>query len=257
MLLTCPVQTPEFLSANGLGVEVHISRDDVRPGWDSYLPFVGGVHLPYSKLNLAALDQELRQKSIQTIQDAMDTGSQYKIPYMVMHTCGTESSEFQQVGSYRNMIDSIGTLADYAANKGITLCIENAALHQPKRRVYGIFANEWFQIQKDVAHPNVLLTLDTSHAATSAAMLHYRPEDRFAYLYEYLKHSERIGRVHWSDSRLSGGEAYFDDLHLVPGQGDLPRDFHQKILALEAVKTLVQRCSQTELSLGLDFIETL
>ena len=187
----------------------------------------------------------------------MDTGSRYGVPYMVMHACGTESSEFQPVGSYRNLIDSIGTLADYAAGKGITLCIENAALHQPKRRVYGIFAHEWFQIQQDVACPNVLLTLDTSHAATSAAMLHYRPEDRFAYLYEYLKHPERIGRVHWSDSRLNGGEAYFGDLHLVPGQGDLPRDFHQKILALEAVKTLEQRCSQAELSLGLDFIETL
>lgn len=257
MLLTCPVQTTEFLSAKGLGVEVHIGRDDVRPGWEQYIPFVGGVHLPYAKLNLAALDADLRNNSIQAIQDAMDTGSRYGIPYMVMHTCGTESSEFQQVGSYRNLIDSIGTLADYAAGKGITLCIENAALHQPKRRVYGIFAHEWFQIQQDVACPNVLLALDTSHAATSAAMLHYRPEDRFAYLYEYLKHPERIGRVHWSDSRLSGGEAYFGDLHLVPGQGDLPRDFHRKILALEAVKTLEQRCSEAELSPGLDFIQTL
>ena len=97
MLLTCPVQTTEFLSAKGLGVEVHIGRDDVRPGWEQYIPFVGGVHLPYAKLNLAALDADLRNNSIQAIQDAMDTGSHYGIPYMVMHTCGTESSEFQQV----------------------------------------------------------------------------------------------------------------------------------------------------------------
>ena len=257
MLLTCPVQSPEFLSANGLGVEVHINRDDVRPEWEQYIPFVGGVHLPYAKLNLAAIDDVKRNFAIQTIREAIDTGCRYGIPYMVMHTCSTESSELQQVGTYRNMIDSIGTLADYAAGKGITLCIENAALQQPKRRVYGIFANEWYQIQKDVACSNVLLTLDTSHAATSAAMLFYRPEDRFAYMYEYLKQPELIGRVHWSDSRLSGGEAYFGDLHLVPGQGDLPRDFHQKILALDAVKTLEQRCGPQELALGLAFVDSL
>ena len=257
MLLTCPVQTPEFLAANGLGVEVHITRDDVRPQWEQYIPFVGGVHLPYAKLNLAAMDDAQRNFSIQTIRDAIDTGCRYGIDRMVMHPCGIESSHLEPVGTYSRMIDSIGILADYAAGKGITLCIENAALHQPSRRNYGIFASEWYQIQKDVACPNVLLTLDTSHSATSAAMLFYRPEDRFRYMYEYLKQPERIGRVHWSDSRLSGGEAYFGDLHLVPGQGDLPRDFHQKILALDVVKTLEQRCTEEELTQGLAFIQTL
>lgn len=257
MLLTCPVQTPEFLTANGLGVEVHINRDDVRPDWDQYIPFVGGVHLPYDKLNLAAIDDTLWANSIQTIKNAIDTGCQYGVDKMVMHPRGMESDRGEPVGIYSRMIDGIGAIADYAAGKGITICIENAALHQPKRRCYGIFANEWFQIQKDVAHPNVLLTLDTSHAATSACMLFYRPEDRFAYMYEYLKQPELIGRVHWSDSRLQYAEGYFNDFHLVPGQGDLPRDFHQKILALDAVKTLEQRCAPEELALGLAFIDSL
>ena len=74
MLLTCPVQTPEFLSAHNLGVEVHITCDDILPEWDPYIPFVHGVHLPYNKLNLAALDDEHRTHSIRTICAAIDTG---------------------------------------------------------------------------------------------------------------------------------------------------------------------------------------
>lgn len=257
MLLTCPAYTPEFLSAHGLGVEVHITRDDTRPEWPSYAPLVGGIHLPYNKLNLAALDDPLRSSSMETIRTAIDTGCAYGISRMVMHPCGTESYRGEAAGTYERMIDSIRTLADYAAGRNVTLCIENAALHQPHRRVFGIFAHEWLQIHADVGKSNVLLTLDTSHAATSAAMLHYRAEDRFAYLYEFLKHPELIGRVHWSDSRLQFAEAYYCDMHLVPGEGDLPLDFHRQIKALDAVKTLEQRCEPERLSAGLAFIESL
>ena len=257
MLLTCPVQMPEFLSAHGLGVEVHITRDDIRPEWPSYVPFVGGVHLPYDKLNLAALDDGIRLQSIETIRTAIDTGCAYGINRMVMHACGTESSHGEPAGTYERMIDSIRTLAEHAATRNVTLCIENAALHQPHRRVFGIFAQEWFQIRDDVNKSNVLLTLDTSHAATSAAMLHSHAEDRFAYLYEYLKKPELIARVHWSDSRLQYAEAYYNDLHLVPGEGDLPLDFHRKIKALDAVKTLEQRCEPERIAAGITFIETL
>ena len=257
MLLTCPVQTPEFLKKNQLGVEVHIGRDDVQPHWAQLAPFVGGVHLPYDKLNLAALDEDWKRTSVETIQAAIDAGCVYGVEKMVMHPRGLESERGEAVGSYPRLIDSLGQLADYAAGKGITLCLENAALHQSKRRCYGIFAQEWLQLFEDLAHPNVLLTLDTSHAATSAAMLLDNAKDRFAYMYEFLKYPERIGRVHWSDSRLTYGEAYFNDLHLVPGDGDLPREFHRQILQLPVVKTLEQRCPGEELQRGLDFVASL
>ena len=257
MLLTCPVQTPEFLKKNHLGVEVHIGRDDVQPQWEQLAPFVGGIHLPYDRLNLAALDEDWRRASMETIQAAIDTGCRYGVDKMVMHPRGTESERGEAVGSYSRLMDSLGQLADYAAGKGITLCLENAALHQPKRRCYGIFAKEWFQIFEDLSHPNILLTLDTSHAATSAAMLLDNAKDRFAYMYEFLKYPERIGRVHWSDSRLTYAEAYFNDLHLVPGDGDLPLDFHRQILQLPVTKTLEQRCPAEQLQRGLDFVASL
>ena len=257
MLLTCPVQTPEFLAKHGLGVEAMISRDDQLPTWEQYEPFVKGIHLPYKDLNLAAMDDAVRENSIETVKNAIDKGLQYGVSRMVLHICGTEMWHGIAVGTYDRLISSHQELADYAAARKVELCLENTALHQPRRRNYGLFAHEWFQIREDVNRSNVLLTLDTSHAASSAAMLHAHAEDRFAYLYEFLKYPDLIGRVHWCDSRLTYGESYLGDLHLVPGAGDFPVDFHRRIKALDAVKTLEERCPPEELEKGLAFIESL
>jgi len=256
MMLICPVHTPEFLTKTKLGVEAHIGRYDKRPGWEQYIPFVGGVHLPYAGLNLAAFDDELRKHSIETVKAAMDIGCQYPVDRMVMHSMGIETRGEDIVGCYDRMIDGIRQLADYAASKKIILCIENQVLHKATARTYGSFAFEWFGLQRDVERSNVMLTLDTSHAATSAAAF-ATPEDRFNYIFEYLKHPELIGRVHWSDSRLTNAEAYFHDMHLIPGEGDLPREFHQKVKALDAIKTLEQGRPEPDVLRGLEFIESL
>ena len=256
MLLTCPVHTPEFLTKCGLGVEAHIGRYDKLPTWEQYVPFVGGVHLPYSHLNLAAFDDELRLTSIENVKAAIDIGCTYPVREMVMHTMGIESLDGVRLGNYERMIDGIRTLADYAAKKGIILCIENQAQHVPHRVIYGVTAEEWYKIVEDVDRENVMLTLDTSHAACAAALI-AGADARFAYLYEFLRHPERIGRVHWSDSRLTRAEAYYHDMHLVPGAGDLPIDFHRRIWRLDAIKTLEQRCPEEDVLKGLEFIASL
>ena len=79
MLLTCPVYSPEFLKKYGLGVEAHIGRYDNLPTWEQYVPFVGGVHLPYSKFNLASFDDELRLRSIESVKEAIDVGCSYLV----------------------------------------------------------------------------------------------------------------------------------------------------------------------------------
>lgn len=256
MLLTRPLHTPEFLKRNGLGVEAHIGRYDKLPAWEQYVPFVGGVHLPYAHLNLAALDDVLRLRSVERVKEAIDVGCNYRVKEMVMHTMGIEALDGVLLGNYERMIDGIRELADYAAKKGVTLCVENQAQHVPHRVIYGVTAEEWYKIQEDVNRENVMLTLDTSHAACAAALL-AGAETRFTYMNEFLKHSERIKRVHWSDSRLTKAEAYYHDMHLVPGAGDLPVEFHQRINNLDIVKTLEQSCSEEEVLQGLAFISSL
>ena len=259
MLLICPCHRSEFLSKNNLGVEAHIGRSDKLDDWERYIPFVKGVHLPYAHLNLAALDDELRENSINKIKEAIDEGCKYPVDKMVMHTMGIEVWGGGVIGTYERMIDAMRHLADYASTKNITLCVENSALHIPERKIYGVFADEWYQIQKDVNRKNLLLTLDTSHASTAAAFLmkDKSAEECFQYLYEFLKYPELIGRVHWSDARLENNEAYMCDMHLTVGEGDIPADFHRKIKNLKAVKLLEQSRPEEDVIKELDFINRL
>jgi sugar phosphate isomerase/epimerase len=257
MILTRPLHSPEFYQAHGLGVETHITRYDILPNWPQYIPFTYGVHLPYAGMNLAALDDELRQQSLAKLESAFDEALRYPVDRMVMHTIGIEREQDEIVGSYDRMISALQSFADYAARQKIILCKENQLMPRPERRaIFGCTAKTWLQIHKDVARDNVMLTLDSSHASTSVAIFDSY-EERITRLYDYLAQPELIGRIHWSDSRLKNQEALYHDMHLVPGKGDLPRDFHRKIKALDVIKLLEQKCSEEEVLEGLKFIETL
>ena len=256
MYLTRPVHTPGFLTQYTIGIEYFVTRHESLPNWEQYIPFVHGIHLPYAGLNLAALDDSVRQQSIDTVKAAIDVGVRFPVDRMVMHSMGIRSKDGAVLGTYERMIDGIAQLADYAASRDIILCIENQALHVPGLERFGTTAESWLQIPGDVNRSNVLLTLDSSHAATAAAVLE-TAEERFAYLYRFLERPELIGRVHWSDSRLGTNEAFMKDMHLVPGEGDLPRDFHQKIKALPVLKTLEQTRPEADMIRGLEFIESL
>ncbi len=259
MLLTCPCHRSEFLLKYNLGVEAHIGKSEQLEDWERYIPFVKGVHLPYAHLNLSAFDDALRQSSIDRIKESIDIGLKFPVNKMVMHTLGIETWGEGTLGNYERMIDGMREIADFANTKGITICIENSAHHIPQRIIYGVSAEEWYQIQKDVNRSNVLLTLDTSHAAAAAAFIKKdgTAQDRFDYLYEFLKHPELIGWIHWSDSLLTNNESYMNDFHLPVGFGDLPKDFHKKINELTVVKTLERSNPEADVIKELEFIEKL
>ena len=257
MLLVKAIHSTEFLRANDLGVEIHITRDDTREEFPQYIPFVGGIHLPYSNINLAATDAELRRNGIGKFKNSIKTALQYNIDTMVFHPCGIFSQDKQDVGKYPFLIDSLREIADFAASYGVTLAMENQVLRHPDMRIIAACSSEeWFQLHSDIARKNVKLTLDTSHAASVAA--HGATlEERHRLLWGFLERPELIARFHWSDARLAADEAVYNDMHLVPGQGDLPRELHKTILEHSAVKLLEQKCSEAEVSQGLEFIAAL
>ena len=251
MLLTRPIHSAAFLKAHHLGVEAHIGR--VLP--EELTALVRGVHLPYSGLNLAALDEALRLKSLQALKDALVSGCRFPVDRMVVHTCGIAAENGNRVGDYELLIRSFRELAEFAAGRGILLCIENQVL-RPNVKRFGDCAAEWLSLPEDIDRENVVLTFDSSHAATSAAVCEDYGE-RLRRLDEFLSRPELIGRVHWSDARLKNREALYNDMHLVPGQGDLPLEFHRRISRLPVVKLLEQRCTEAEVAAGLDFIANL
>lgn len=254
MLLVKAMHAPEFLTARNLGVEIHITRDDVKDDFAQYIPFVGGIHLPYSGVNLAAFDESTRRAGIDKVKRCIDAALQYHIDTMVMHPCGIFYKDKTEVGKYPLLIDSLRELADFAAGKGVTLALENQVLRHPDMRIIaGCSSADWFQLHKDVARSNVKLTLDTSHAASVAA--HGKTtEERRKIMWSFFEHPDLIARFHWSDARLSTDEAVWNDMHLVPGKGDLPRELHQEVLNHPGVKLLEQKCTSEEVQEALDFI---
>lgn len=254
MLLVRPIHEPDFLSKYNLGVETHITRDDVKEGYEKYLPFVHGVHLPYKEVNFAAIDENLRQRGLEFVKRAADEAVKYPVDRVVMHPCGIMSINGETSGEYGFLIDSLREISDYLAQKGLIVCLENQLYKQPESRVvFACHSDEWFQLYHDIERPNVKLCFDSSHAASCAAE-EDTDEKRLAALWKYLEHPDYIGRFHWSDSRITGGESLYRDMHLVPGQGDLPREFHQAILNHPAQKLLEQRCTSEEVAAGLEFI---
>ena len=254
MLLVRPIHEPEFLSKYNLGVETHITRDDVKEGYEKYLPYVFGIHLPYNDVNFASTDENIRRQGLDFVKRAADEAIKYPVDRVVMHPCGIMSSNGEKCGVYGKLIDSLREMADYLAQKGLTVCLENQLYKRPENRVvFACRSDEWFQLYHDIDRSNVKLCFDSSHAASCAAE-EDTDEKRLIALWKYLEHPDYIGRFHWSDSRISGGESLFRDMHLVPGQGDLPREFHQAILNHPAQKLLEQRCTSEEVAAGLEFI---
>ncbi len=257
MLLVRPIHSPEFLTAHALGVETHITRDNVQPSHEPYIPFVRGIHLPYAGLNLAALDEAKRKESLQLMKNAVIQGAAYQIDRMVMHPCGVLILEGKTVGCYDNLIKSLREIAAFMAEKKLLLCLENQMLRPAKMRtVVACSSEEWFTLRNDVDMDNVCLTFDSSHAASFAA---HQPTylKRCEALMKFWEHPEWIGRIHWSDSMLKDESARYQDLHLVPGRGDLPRELHCAIKSHPAIKLLEQRCSSDEVLYALDFINEL
>jgi sugar phosphate isomerase/epimerase len=255
-ILVRPIHTTEFLRRHDLGVEAHIGRYDALDNWEQYIPFVQAVHLPYVECNLGAIGDEKRAGSIAFIKAAMDTASRYPVDRMVMHVCGIESKDGEIIGEYSHLIDSIRDLASHAAKYSVTLCLENTVLVWGKEiRRWGDSCAEWHTIYKDVDRENVKLNLDTSHSATEV-QVHDTPEERIRALWEFLEDRDAIWRVHWSDS-IVGTEAGKKDMHLVPGKGDLPLDFHRAIMKLNVPKLLEQNCTEQEVEEGLNFIQSL
>ena len=256
--ITVSSHNPEFYKKNNIALEPHITRDESNPLWAQMIPFIKVVHLPYASehaLNIAAYDDARRNADIAFLEASIQSARQYNVERAIIHTCGFECIENELVGCYERMIDAMKRLAKVAKMANMTLCIENMVLRAPeKRHLYGSNAVEWLRIFDDVAEPNVRLTLDTSHAASS--VIPYATfEERQRHIFDFLAKPERIAHVHWSDSRIATQGAMFADLHLVPGDGDLPISFHRQIKQLDATFTLEQHCGDEDTLRGVNFIQ--
>jgi len=257
MLLASAVFDVDFLQKHDLGVELYIAEDADWSKFDIYRDLVKTIHLPYSDLNLAAFNEQERRRSINVVKDVVNRSGVFKVDTMVLHPCGVFSLNGKTLGEYDRLISSLQELADFMAQRGLILSLENQVLRRPELRVIaGCSSEEWFQLYCDVDRSNVTLTLDSSHAASASA--HEADyEQRCAKLRRFLQHPEWISHFHWSDARLQSNEAQWGDMHLVPGSGDLPVDFHRAVKQHGGSILFEQACPPEALEVGLKFYESL
>jgi len=246
-----------FLQKHDLGVEFYYPLID-KPGLaERFKDYVKTIHLPYNNINLAADDEKVRRASVDMLKESIVRSKFFDVRTMVLHPCGVFQSQKEDVGSYSPLIDSLREIADFMATDGLILSLENQVLRHPDLRIIaGCSCEEWLQLYKDVNRSNVTLTLDTSHAASAVAHEEVISK-RYEKLWEFMAHPELISHFHWSDARLATNEAQYGDMHLVPGQGDLPEDFHKAIWQHPGSKLYEQKCSPEEMVQGLSFARSL
>ncbi len=261
MLLVQSNQSIDFLKKHNLGIELATNKEEGKIDLEAYAPFVKTVHLPYSDangfLNLGAFDDAWRLESIECIKKAIDMSVRYNVTKAILHPCCFLEKEHKKVGEYSRMIDSMREIFDYAAKAKLVICLENQVLRHPDIRVIvGTSAAEWRQLPIDIGKSNVSLCLDTSHASSVAAH-EETPEARIKVLWDFFKEPDNICHFHWSDAKVLNGEAKYQDMHLVPGMGDIPLEFHKAIAMHPGSKLLEQRSTEEACAAGLAFIASL
>ena len=252
-----PFHSVEFMQKHNLGLEAHLTHDDKAPDFEEHKKFLTSCHLPFGGINYGAIDDEHRNNSLAITKAAMEQAAALGISKVVLHPLGIWEENGVHVGEYDLFIASMRELVPTAERLKLHVCVENMVLRAPTTNVrYGCTVEEWWGILDILDSPAFSLTLDTSHAASNATHGE-TPEERVKMLWHYLDRPELISHVHWSDAMMMDGTTKYQDMHLVPGKGDIPRDFHKAVLKLNATVVMEQKCSDEECADGLAFAASL
>lgn len=106
-------------------------------------------HLPYSYIEIAHQDDDIRTMSMFTLQQYINFIAQLNGHYAILHIGYNEESQASIA------LDSLNSLAGYSERLGVQLCVENL--------IKGLTTDECF-LNDALSVPNVAFCLDTGHA---------------------------------------------------------------------------------------------
>ena len=244
-----------------------------------FLELVVSSHAPGRiddlRLNVAATDDEFRQKSIDCLLAYVDTARQFpKLRQVNIHPAPKRWLDESQTrgahGDYDRLIDGCRQIADHAARWGTEIVLENYVTwwagipdDMPADQVdwsirnesFGVSPEEWIKICEDVDRPNFALCLDSSHVSTYAHTF-ADPDRREEVVMAFVAKPHLIRHVHWNDNYLydSRGRA---DSHALIGKGSLPVELHRVIKGLDATLHIEHFYTIEGLEEELDYIEAL
>ena len=276
--LGAPMETGrDALERLGLTTESEIDQsiEDMRRLSD----LMSSAHAPTEKdgmrINIGATDKEFREESIRAMLDFIEMVVEFpRVRKVNMHPGPKQWPDTAQTtgryGDYGLMIDGIRRIADFAAEKGLDLVLENNNANfsdvpddlpaeeidwSERKQSFGASPEEWMQIGLDVDRTNVGLCLDSSHSCTYAHTFS-DPKRREEAVMAFVSRPELIKHVHWNDNYLYDVRGRTDS-HAVLGKGTLPLDMHRAIKSLDATIVIEHFYSVEELEEELEFIKGL
>lgn len=189
--LTMNDHAPSVLSAHA---------DDIRELVDA--AEIGlTVHLPHGNEDnmLASSDDEIRQRSAETFRDALDAAGEIGARKAVIHVDAADHRLLLEVDRLADLVVAVDDLADYAAEHGIELCVENMRGTSRRR----LCPDDVARLAVDTGAG---MTLDTGHARTVG----YSDDDIADFL---ERHADLVSHFHLNDTRGAS------DDHLPFGAG--------------------------------------
>jgi sugar phosphate isomerase/epimerase len=261
--LTIAATDPHLIAELGLGVEGAITADGEVLLPEPVVPYLFSFHLPFARagthLNVGALDDAVRREAIGLVQRAIDVAVQRGARRGVIHPMGLGRWGGKVAATWERTVAGLREVVDHASAAGLELCLENTHLYwdgvpqdaAPEaadrsgvNHIIGSTPAEWLGLWRAIGRDALGLCLDTSHAATYAA-LSSDPGEAERLLHEYLAEPALIRHVHWSDSWL------------CDPRGTLPAAFHARVKALAATKHLEHVATPDQLRAELAHIAAL
>lgn len=169
------------------------------------------LHSPLSDINIASVNERMRQESIRQIKECIDAAYEFIADICVVHPGFLSPLTMQMPEkAFQKSIDSLKIICDFAAERGLRIALENLT---SAKMLMGRNPEELNRIVRGVNADNLGLCLDVAHANTTNT------------LDEFLnKEVTAVDIIHMHASDNFGA----DDLHLPLGKGNL--DF-KKLLA--------------------------
>lgn len=145
------------------------------------------VHLPFHEKRRSALgacDDEVRQRSVDEMQQCIEASRQIGATKGVLHVESDDSPHLADQGRHDLIIDILRSLDGYASDRGFELCVENLPERYP----------DLTDLKHIIENTDVSLTLDTGHARVNGN----NSDDVATFLTE---HKDRVSHVHINDTR--------------------------------------------------------
>ncbi len=192
-------------------------------------------------LNIAAHDPEQQEQTMNLCRSAIELAAGLGAPFYSVHAGfaadltprmlgnpdmqaeALKNSAVNRDRSYQIMLDTVRTLADYAAGHGIGLLIENNVISPvfleklPVNPLLLTSAGEITRFMNEIDRDNVGMLLDTGHARVSATAEKF---DLHEFMQEVLPHT-RAMHLSDNDGRLDQNLTFTADAWFAPYLRDI------------------------------------